>query len=126
MGMRDASATGIREEPLAAMLLRFRQELGEIAQAIEAVEQVLVEPQDDLAVCEVAVLQGLDLAVQRIRGLADFAAALSADVSHDWLVDTTTAMSLLKLGDLQRRLQASDEGPAVRSDDRAVGDVDLF
>ena len=117
----DASS----DETLTALLLKLQVELSEIAQLIEAAEHVLcgdddtpVDPQD------IVVVQGMDLAIQRVKGLGDFLAELSSRLPGDVLVDTTTALNVLKLTDMRQRLKPGL--CSVAATEPAAGDTELF
>ncbi|MCY6382413.1 hypothetical protein [Hoeflea prorocentri] len=121
MGDVDLSA----EETLTELLLKLQVELTDIAQLIEAAEHVLcgdegapVDPQD------IAVVQGMDLAIQRVKGLGDFLAELSTRLPGEMLIDTTTALNVLKLADMQQRLKPGLR-PVTQSESVA-GDTELF
>ena len=114
-------------ESLTTLLLKLQLELAEVAQLIEAAEAVLcrvhgdgkhVNPED------VPVIQGMDLAIQKTKGLSDFLAELAGDAPQDWLIDTTTALNVLTLSELQQRLRPYP----VRDTElrQAAGDTELF
>ena len=113
------------DETLTALLLKLQVELSEIAQLIEAAEHVLcgdsdtpVDPQD------MVVVQGMDLAIQRVNGLGDFLSELSSRLPADVLIDTTTALNVLKLADMQQRLKPGLL--TVGQSEPAAGDTELF
>ncbi len=96
-----------RAESLPAVLMRVVSELHDVAILIERVEPQLValHPEDGPNSAErMRVLQGLDLAVQKARGLADFIGEITSDMPEGWAVDVTTALNLVKLADMQQAL----------------------
>ncbi|HVK92570.1 MAG TPA: hypothetical protein VM468_14430 [Mycoplana sp.] len=95
------------EESLPAVLMRVVSELHDVAYLIERIEPQLaaLHPEDGPNTAErMMVLQGLDLAVQKARGLADFIGQMTADMPDGWAVDVTTALNLVKLADMQKAL----------------------
>ncbi len=128
MSIRDVSLGDGPDEPLAVLLMKIQNELAEIAELMQAIEPVFNNAGAQRAKfsgADIAALQGLDLAIQKTRGLADFLTELSSGLPQDWLIDVTTALNVLKLSELQSRLLPS--GKDVDADrPRAVGDLDLF
>ncbi|MEX3007007.1 hypothetical protein [Hoeflea sp. TYP-13] len=116
-------------DSLATLLLKLQVELADIAQLIEAAEAVLCSGDhdaNDVHPTDVAVIQGMDLAIQKARGLGDFLAELSVRMPQDWLIDTTTALNVITLTDMQQRLlprQAPSESVEFA---KAAGDTELF
>ncbi|MDK1488493.1 hypothetical protein QN219_00235 [Sinorhizobium sp. 7-81] len=95
------------EESLPAVLMRIVTELHDVAYLIERIEPQLygnrgVASPD--ASEHVMVLQGIDLAVQKTRGLAEFIDTITASIPDTWLVDVTTAVNLVKLADMKKAL----------------------
>lgn len=103
------NAIPVMEDSLPAVLMRIVGELNEVAELIERVEPQLaaLHEEADHAAERVTVLQGIDLAVQKTRGLADFMTQMTLDMPGAWMIDLTTALNLVKLGDMRRAL--SDE-----------------
>ncbi|MCF3641740.1 hypothetical protein LXM94_17345 [Rhizobium sp. TRM95111] len=101
------SGASVMEEALPEVLMRIVSELHDVAYLIERIEpqlsnvhgEVLLDANDRML-----VLQGIDLAVQKTRGLAEFIDTITASIPEDWIVDVTTALNLVKLADMQRAL----------------------
>lgn len=127
LSTQDIAPGEMPAESLAVLLSKIQIELSEIAGLMKAIEPVIDGGAGaPIGGSGVEALQGLDLAIQKAHGLADFLAELSAGMPQDWLIDVTTALNVLKLTELQNRLhparlQNPDEGFS-----KAVGDVDLF
>ncbi|MGV3550667.1 chemotaxis protein CheT [Rhizobium sp.] len=124
-----ASKMAPHEEALPDILMRIVAELHDVAYLIERIEPTISETSDSpLGAAErMMVLQGIDLAVQKTRGLAEFIDTISASVPEELLVDVATALNLVKLADMQKALS----GGSLRHGhsqplNRAVGDFDLF
>jgi hypothetical protein len=122
--------SGEFHEPLAEILSRVGAEMQDVAVLIERLEPMLECEKVASAVDameHMKLLQGIDLAVQKARGLADFVDAVSNDVCADHLVDITTAINLITLSDLKKRLSADVE-TTVSADtyEKASGDLDFF
>ncbi|MBO6917719.1 MAG: hypothetical protein JJ858_04755 [Rhizobiaceae bacterium] len=117
-------------EPLAEILSRVGVEMQDVAVLIERLEPMLecekVASSVD-AMEHMKLLQGIDLAVQKARGLAEFVDAVSNDVDVDHLVDLTTALNLITLSDLKKKLSSETE-TTVSADEyeKASGDLDFF
>lgn len=95
------------EEALPEVLMRIVTELHDVAYLIERIEPQLAgdEGADALANPDkMMLLHGVDLAVQKTRGLAEFIDTITASIPDDWLVDVTTAVSLVKLADMKKAL----------------------
>lgn len=95
------------DEALPDVMMRIVSELYDVAYLIERIEPMLSDI-DGEAVLDSAdrikVLQGIDLAVQKTRGLAEFIDTVTAAIPEHWLVDVTTALNLVKLADMQKSL----------------------
>jgi hypothetical protein len=95
------------DEALPDVMMRIVSELYDVAYLIERIEPMLSDVHGE-AVLESAdrikVLQGIDLAVQKTRGLAEFIDTVTAAIPQSWLVDVTTALNLVKLADMQKSL----------------------
>lgn len=124
-----ASKMTPHEEALPDILMRIVAELHDVAYLIERIEPTITEASDSpLGAAErMMVLQGIDLAVQKTRGLAEFIDTISASVPEELLVDVATALNLVKLADMQKALS----GGGMRHGhsqplNRAAGDFDLF
>ncbi|MDQ0319136.1 hypothetical protein QO002_001274 [Pararhizobium capsulatum DSM 1112] len=93
------------DEALSDVMMRIVSELYDVAYLIERIEPMLNEVQGEAKSADsVKVLQGIDLAVQKTRGLAEFIDTVTGSIPQAWLVDITTAVNLVKLADMQRSL----------------------
>ena len=124
-----ASKIASHEEALPDILMRIVTELHDVAYLIERIEPAIGAHGDaPLGVAErMMVMQGIDLAVQKTRGLAEFIDTISAGVPEEMMVDVATALNLVKLADMQKALS----GGGLRHGHsqpitRAAGDFDLF
>ncbi len=80
------------EESLPDVLMRIVSELHDVAYLIERIEPqlgsmhsgALLDSPDRLK-----VLQGIDLAVQKTRGLAEFIDTVTGMIPQEWLVDVS-------------------------------------
>lgn len=118
------------EEPLPEILMRLVSELHDVAYLIERIEPQLVELGGP-AVLEspdsIKVLQGIDLAVQKTRGIAEFIDTITGTIPENWMIDVSTALSLIKLADMQKALanKGLRHGHSQPLS-KAAGDFDLF
>lgn len=124
------SEGGVLNEPLTEILSRVGTELKDVAVLIERLEPLLdsEEVANSIDTVEhMKLLQGVDLAVQKARGLADFVDSISTDVDKNLLIDLTTALNLITLSDLKKRLSSADQ-TVVSADayEKASGDLDFF
>jgi hypothetical protein len=117
------------EDALPDVLMRVVSELHDVAYLIERIEPQLHE----LAGVDfmqhpdcMKVLQGIDLAVQKTRGLAEFIDTVTASIPEGLLVDLATALNLVKLADMQRALGGAIRHGHSQPLTKAVGDCDLF
>lgn len=124
-----ASKMAPHEEALPDILMRIVAELHDVAYLIERVEPAISDTHDTPldASEQLMMMQGIDLAVQKARGLAEFIDTIAAIVPDALLVDVTTALSLVKLADMQKALS----GGSLRHGHsqpitRVAGDFDLF
>jgi hypothetical protein len=95
------------EEALPEVMMRIVSELHDVAYLIERIEPFLSNDRGAVLLEEadrMKVLQGIDLAVQKTRGLAEFVDTVTATVPESCLVDITTALNLVKLADMQKAL----------------------
>lgn len=117
-------------EPLTEVLARISSELVDVAELIERLEPMLSNGRSTEFLASpdhMRVMQGIDLAVQKSRGLADFIGGIGGHLDTAQLVDITTALNLITLEDMKHRLQASLH--AVHSTEiyqKASGDLDFF
>ncbi|WP_026618234.1 hypothetical protein M728_000260 [Ensifer sp. WSM1721] len=101
----DYNPTPHAEESLPDVLMRIVTELHDVAYLIERIEPQLLDGATSAdAADKMMVLQGIDLAVQKTRGLAEFIDTITASIPDDWLVDISTAVNLVKLADMKRAL----------------------
>jgi hypothetical protein len=91
------------EESLPDVLMRIVTELHDVAYLIERIEPQLLAG-EGAATDKMMVIQGIDLAVQKTRGLAEFIDTITASIPDTWLVDISTAVNLVKLADMKRAL----------------------
>jgi hypothetical protein len=124
-----ASKIASHEEALPDIMMRIVTELHDVAYLIERIEPAISGHGDvPLSATErMMVMQGIDLAVQKARGLAEFIDTISAGVPEEMMVDVATALNLVKLADMQKALS----GGSLRHGHsqpitRAAGDIDLF
>ena len=124
-----ASKMAPHEEALPDILMRIVAELHDVAYLIERIEPTIADSHNTpLGAAErVMLMQGIDLAVQKARGLAEFIDTIAASVPEEMLVDVATALNLVKLADMQKVLS----GGSLRHGhsqplNRASGDFDLF
>lgn len=117
------------EETLPEVLMRVVSELHDVAYLIERIEPQVLElgGKNVLESAEaVKVLQGIDLAVQKTRGLAEFIDTITGTIPNDWIVDVSTAVSLVKLADMQKALGAGMRHGHSQPLTKTAGDFDLF
>ncbi len=115
------------EEALPDVLMRVVSELHDVAYLIERIEpQVLDVTKGALSMDGMKLLQGIDLAVQKTRGLAEFIDTITASIPVEWAVDVTTALNLVKLAEMQKALGAGLRHGHSQPLDKASGDFDLF
>jgi hypothetical protein len=95
------------EEALPDVMMRVVSELHDVAYLIERIEPMLSDIHGEKvlqASDRMMVLQGIDLAVQKTRGLAEFIDTFTGSIPSTWLVDVTTALNLVKLADMKASL----------------------
>ncbi|WP_081157939.1 chemotaxis protein CheT [Ensifer aridi] len=101
----DYNTTPLADESLPDVLMRIVTELHDVAYLIERIEPQLLDGATSAdAADKMMVLQGIDLAVQKTRGLAEFIDTITASIPDDWLVDISTAVNLVKLADMKKAL----------------------
>lgn len=100
------SFTPHAEESLPDVLMRIVTELHDVAYLIERIEPEILDASSTAAGAadKTMVLQGIDLAVQKTRGLAEFIDTITASIPNDWLVDISAAVNLVKLADMKKAL----------------------
>lgn len=117
------------EQPLPEILMRLVSELHDVAYLIERVEPQLLElggPQVMEQPDSIKILQGIDLAVQKTRGLAEFIDTITGSIPENWTVDMSTALSLVKLADMHRALSTGVRHGHSQPLTKAAGDFDFF
>jgi hypothetical protein len=117
------------EEKLPEVLMRIVSELYDVAYLIERVEPQLLElgGADVLnSPDSMKVLQGIDLAVQKTRGLAEFVDTITGTIPDEWTVDVSTALSLVKLADMHKALSKGMRHGHSQPLSKAAGDFDFF
>lgn len=117
------------DQPLPEVLMRLVSELHDIAYLIERVEPQLLQlggPQVLENPDSIKVMQGIDLAVQKTRGLAEFVDTITATIPGDWVVDVSTALNLVKLADMHKALASGTRYGHSQPLSKAAGDFDLF
>jgi ABC-type Zn uptake system ZnuABC Zn-binding protein ZnuA len=121
---------GYPSEPLNDVLERVSEELIDVAVLIERLEPLLSNGRSTEFLASpdhMRVMQGIDLAVQKARGLAEFLEGIGGRLEPDQLVDISTALNLITLEDMKRRLRASiHEAPSAEIYQKASGDLDFF
>jgi hypothetical protein len=115
------------DEALAAVLMRVVSELHDVAYLIERIEpQLNAETEGHLTPERLKLLQGIDLAVQKARGLAEFVDTITGAIPPSLQVDVSTALNLVKLAEMKKALGSGMRYGHSQPIGRASGDVDLF
>ncbi|WP_115668462.1 chemotaxis protein CheT [Ciceribacter selenitireducens] len=117
------------EEALPEIMMRVVSELHDVAYLIERIEPQLLELGGSKVLehpDSIKVLQGIDLAVQKTRGLAEFIDTITGSIPSDWAVDMSTALSLVKLAEMQKALGAGLRHGHSQPLSKAAGDFDFF
>ncbi|PHR21396.1 MAG: hypothetical protein COA37_14160 [Hoeflea sp.] len=121
---------GDSNEPLREVMARISSELIDVAQLIERLEPLLSNGRSTEFLASpdhMRVMQGIDLAVQKTHGLANFLDGIGQRLEPEHLIDITTALNLITLEDMKRRLKASiHEPPSADVYQKASGDLDFF
>ena len=123
------SAANAMEEALPDVLMRIVSELHDVAYLIERIEPQLAAIHGEVpehAAERMMVLQGIDLAVQKTRGLAEFIDTITGTIPDDWIVDVTTALNLVKLADMQKALSNGMRHGHSQPLGKAAGDFEAF
>ncbi|CUX34038.1 MULTISPECIES: chemotaxis protein CheT [Rhizobium/Agrobacterium group] len=127
MQIADHAGTAPFEEALPDVLMRVVSELHDVAYLIERIEPQLLEvTSGQLSGDGIKLLQGIDLAVQKTRGLAEFIDTITGSIPGEWIVDVSTALSLVKLAEMQKALGAAFRHGHSQPLDKTSGDFDLF
>jgi len=118
------------DEPLREVMTRISSELVDVAELIERLEPILSNGRSTEFLASpdhMRVMQGIDLAVQKTHGLADFLNGIGERLEPEHLIDITTALNLITLEDMKRRLKASIHAePSAEAYQKASGDLDFF
>jgi hypothetical protein len=117
------------EEALPAILLRIVSELHDIAYLIERIEPQLLEVSGINGLESpdaMKVLQGIDLAVQKTRGIAEFIDTITSEIPEALMVDVATALSLVKLSEMKKALGGGLTHGHSQPLNKAAGDFDFF
>jgi len=121
--------TSTIEETLPAILLRIVSELHDVAYLIERIEPQLLDI-SGINVLEspdtMKVIQGIDLAVQKTRGIAEFIDTIAGAMPEGWTVDLATALSLVKLTEMPKALGGGSFHAHSQPMAKAAGDFDFF
>jgi hypothetical protein len=129
MNIIPSSETAATEEALPAILMRIVSELHDVAYLIERIEPQLLEI-GGIDILEspdsVKVMQGIDLAVQKTRGIAEFIDTITSSIPDGWMVDVSTALSLVKLAEMQKALAGGTRHGHSQPLSKAAGDFDFF
>jgi len=127
MHIAELAGPEMFEEALPTILMRVVSELHDVAYLIERIEPQLLEATNGAVTDDgLKLLQGIDLAVQKARGLAEFIDTITGSIPVEWAVDVTTALSLVKLAEMQKALGAGLRHGHSQPIDKASGDFDLF
>jgi len=100
----DAEASQL--EPIAGVLARAGAELSHIVAMINALEDVVghaISHAGSTRELQIAELQQLDRARQRIEGAAEFLLGLTQMAKPDWLIDARHAARSVMMGESARR-----------------------
>lgn len=123
-------AGGDSNEPLREVMARISAELVDVAELIERLEPLLSNGRSTEFLASpdhMRVMQGIDLAVQKAHGLATFLTGISERLEPEHLIDITTALNLITLEDMKRRLKASiDVAHSAEAYQKASGDLEFF
>lgn len=118
------------DDPLFDVLGRVSAEIRDVAILIERLEPMLSTGRSTeflQSPDHMRIMQGIDLAVQKTRGLATFLDTLGSQLDADQLIDITTALNLVTLADMKKRLRAAvDSKPAGNASENPAGDLDFF
>ena len=121
------NAATAMEEALPDVLMRIVSELHDIAYLIERIEPQLAAGEGAADQVErVMILQGIDLAVQKTRGLAEFLDTVTGSIPENWVVDVTTALNLVKLADMRKALGNGLRHGHSQPLGKAAGDFEFF
>jgi hypothetical protein len=123
-------AGGSPDEPLHEVMARISSELVDVADLIERLEPLLSNGSSTELLASpdhMRVLQGIDLAVQKSRGLAAFIDSVGERLDAELMVNITSALNLLSLEDMKRQLKSSPRtAPSTEIYQKASGDLEFF
>ncbi|MCY0093497.1 hypothetical protein [Hoeflea ulvae] len=118
------------DEPLREVMAKVCSELVDVADLIERLEPLLSDGGSTELLASpdhMRLMQGIDLAVQKARGLAAFLEGVSEEVAPELAVDITEALKLVNLDDMKRHLKASTRtAPSSEAYKNASGDLEFF
>ena len=127
---KKMTKTGLTDDALPDVLMRVVSELHDVAYLIERIEPELLELSGGEALMSspdcLKVMHGIDLAVQKTRGLAEFIDTITASVPGDWHVNLATALNLVKLADMKHALATGRRHGHSQPLNKAAGDFDFF
>ncbi|MDI7863380.1 hypothetical protein MRS76_15600 [Rhizobiaceae bacterium n13] len=129
MSIEYQARGGPMEQKLPEVLTQIVSELQHVAGLIERVESRIfaIAGAEALQSTEtLEALQGIDLAVQKTRGIAEFIDTLSSGISGSCAVDLTTALSLVRLAELRERLDPQSRLGNTQHFSAAAGDLEFF
>lgn len=116
-------------EALPDVLMRIVSELHDVAYLIERIEPQLIEVGGTDVLNHpdcMKVMQGIDLAVQKTRGLAEFIDTITGEMPSNWTVDLSTALNLVKLAEMHKALAGGVRHGHSQPLSKAAGDFDFF
>jgi len=117
-------------EPLREVMARISAELVDVAELIERLEPLLSNGRSTEFLASpdhMRVMQGIDLAVQKTHGLAGFLSGIGERMDSEHLIDISTALNLITLEDMKRRLKACIHAtPSAEAYQKASGDLEFF
>lgn len=118
------------QDPLHEVLARVSSELVDVAELIERLEPLLSNGRSTEFLASpdhMRVMQGIDLAVQKTRGLAGFLDGIGDHLDAQHMVDIATALNLITLEDMKRRLKSSIHAAhSTEIYQKASGDLEFF
>lgn len=134
--MKDATMNttndkaAVAADPLFDVIGRVTTELRDIALLIERLEPMLSDGRSTEFLQSpehIRIVQGIDLAVQKARGLAVFLDTLGGELDADQIVDIGAALGRVTLQDMKNRLRAAVE-PQLSADryEATAGDLEFF
>jgi hypothetical protein len=109
---------------LVAIMEAIAKELGELGATIDRLQTMLSPALFEIATNSdyVRNVQTLDLTSQRLNEMSSFIFTLNHAVPRDCLVNSSSALSEVKLAALAHRLMGEEADP----NEQASGEIDLF